>query len=147
IALEWKLPQQAAEAIPARNLSPKQAPELFIVDTPFPPDDRSVGYERGTSISKAWDQATTDAAIEIAGYVVAHLHELAGVPDRGERHLPSPLSGNDDAVGQDVNGGTNRSSPPQSAAEGRDARLRAFCKSFAERAFRRPLSDQEKKVF
>ena len=32
--------------------------------TPFPPDDRSVGYERGTSISKAWDQATTDAAIE-----------------------------------------------------------------------------------
>ena len=48
-------------------------------ETPFPPDDRSVGYERGTSISKAWDQATTDAAIEAADYVVAHLKELAGV--------------------------------------------------------------------
>jgi hypothetical protein len=147
IALEWKLPQQAAEAIPARYLSPNQGRELFIVDTPFPPDDRSVGYERGTSISKAWDQATTDAAIEIAGYVVGHLHELAGVPDRAERHLPSPLSGNDDPLGQDINGGTNRSSSPQPAAEGRDARLRAFCERFAERAFRRPLSDPEKKVF
>ena len=41
-------------------------PETFVVQTPFPPDDRSVGYERGTSISKAWDQATTDAAIEVA---------------------------------------------------------------------------------
>ena len=145
IALEWRLPQQAAEAIPARNLSPNQARELFIVDTPFPPDDRSVGYERGTSISKAWDQATTDAAIEIAGYIVAHLHELAGVPDRAERHLPSALSGNDDPLGQDINGGTNRS--PQSAAESSDARLRAFCERFAERAFRRPLTDEEKQIF
>ena len=53
--------------------------------TPFPPDDRSVGYERGTSVSKAWDQATTDAAIEVAGYVVVHLKELAGVGDDGGR--------------------------------------------------------------
>jgi hypothetical protein len=146
--LEWKLPQQAAEVIPARNFSPNQAPELFIVDTPFPPDDRSVGYERGTSISKAWDQATTDAAIEVASYVVAHLHELAGVPDRAERHLPSPLSGNDEPLGQDTHGGTNRSPPPQSGEENRvDARLRQFCEHFAERAFRRPLSDEQKKVF
>src|SRR5213079_1911406 len=105
ISLEWKLPQQAAEVIPTRNLLPMAVPELFIVTTLFPPDDRSVGYERGTSISRAWDQATTDAAIEVAGYVVAHLHELAGVPDGAERHLPSPLSGNDDPLGQDINVG------------------------------------------
>jgi hypothetical protein len=148
IALEWRLPQQAAEVISARNLSPNQAPELFIADTPFPPDDRSVGYERGTSISKAWDQATTDAAIEVAGYVVAHLPELAGVPDRAERHLPSPLSGNDEPLGQDIHGGTKRSPPPQSGEKnGVDARLREFCERFAERAFRRPLSDEEKKIF
>ncbi len=48
---------------------------------PFPPDDRSVGYERGTSISKAWDQATTDAALEAADFVAAHLKDLAGVAD------------------------------------------------------------------
>ena len=52
-----------------------------MLTTPFPPDDRSAGYERGTSVSKAWDLATTDAAIEVAGYVVAHLKELSGVSD------------------------------------------------------------------
>jgi len=114
IALEWKLPQQAAVVIPARNLSPNPASEVFVVGTPFPPDDRSVGYERGTSISKAWDQATTDAAIEVASYVVAHLPELAGVEEK---------------------------------APDREPRLREFCKHFAERAFRRPLSDEQKKVF
>ena len=79
IALEWKVPKRAFEVIPRRNLSPVSLPETFVLTTPFPPDDRSAGYERGTSVSKAWDQATTDAAIEVAGYVVAHLKELAGV--------------------------------------------------------------------
>ena len=62
--------RRAFEVIPRRNLSPSSVPETFVLQTPFPPDDRSVGYERGTSVSKAWDQATTDAAIEVAGYVV-----------------------------------------------------------------------------
>src|SRR5205807_9184751 len=81
IALLWKLPQRAAEVIPQRNLSPHRFPEVFVLSTPFPPDDRSVGYERGTSVSKSWDRATTDAAIEAAGYIVTHLAELAGVKD------------------------------------------------------------------
>ena len=67
IALVWKPPHRAAEPIPERNLSPNWFPETFVTTTPFPPDDRSTGYERGTSISKAWEQATTDAAIETAG--------------------------------------------------------------------------------
>ncbi len=81
IALLWKLPQRAEEVIPARQLSPRTFPEQFVVATPFPPDDRSVGYERGTSVSKAWDAATTDAAIETATYVAEHLRELSGVGD------------------------------------------------------------------
>ncbi len=81
IALEWRRPHRTAEVIPARLLSPNWSPELFVVTAPFPPDDRSVGYERGTTISKAWDQATTEGAIETAGYVAAHLPELAGVRD------------------------------------------------------------------
>src|SRR5262249_32224533 len=52
IALEWKLPKRAFEVIPRRNLSPVSTPENFVLTTPFPPDDRSAGYERGTSISK-----------------------------------------------------------------------------------------------
>jgi hypothetical protein len=81
IALEWKVPGRAFEVIPRRNLSPVSLPETFVLTAPFPPDDRSAGYERGTSISKAWDLATTDAAIEVASYVVAHLKELSGVAD------------------------------------------------------------------
>jgi hypothetical protein len=81
IALEWKPPRGVAEVIPRRCLMPTRFPELEVVDAPFPPDDRSVGYERGTSISKAWDAATTDAAIEVAGYVSTRLGELAGARD------------------------------------------------------------------
>ena len=83
IALEWKVPGRILEVVPRRNLLPVLLPETFVLSTPFPPDDRSVGYERGTSISKAWDVATTDAAIEVAGYVVAHLKELSGAGEEG----------------------------------------------------------------
>ena len=78
ISLEWKRPNHTFEVIPSRCLFPKVAPEVFVLETRFPPDDRSTGYERATSISKAWDEATTDAAIETAGYVTSHLKSLAG---------------------------------------------------------------------
>src|SRR5262249_60033891 len=81
IALEWKLPHRTAEVIPQRNLSPNHFPETLVVTTPFPPDDRSTGYERGTSVSNAWDRATTDAAVEVAGDVGRPLGELGGGRD------------------------------------------------------------------
>lgn len=113
ISLSWKRPQHEVEIVPARCLSPKTGPELFVSGTPFPPDDRSMGYERATSISKAWDQATTDGAIEVAGYISDRLRELAGV--QGD----------------------------QPDAE----KLRDFCRRFAERAFRRPLTDEQKDLY
>ena len=87
---------------------------MLVLQTAFPPDDRSVGYERGTSVSKAWDQATTDAALEVADYAAANLGELAGVNDGVSDRAP---------------------------------KLREFCRKFAERAFRRPLSDEQKAVY
>ena len=39
-------------------------------------------------MSKAWDQATTDAALETAGYVVAHVADLAGVSDGAKDREP-----------------------------------------------------------
>jgi cytochrome c553 len=114
ITLEWKPPQRGSEVIPARNLSPGGSPESFAVTTAFPPDDRSYGWVRGTTVSRAWDQATTDAALETADYVSAHLAELSGVRDD---------------------------------ASDRGPRLREFCRRFAERAFRRPLTDEQKRVF
>ncbi len=114
IALLWKPPGGALEVIPSFRLSPSRVSESFVLATPFPPDDRSMGYERGTSISKAWDQATTEGAIEVADYVAAHLCELSGAPESGPE---------------------------------RDAKVRAFCEQFAERAFRRPLSAEQKALY
>lgn len=78
ISLRWKPPHGQVEIIPSKYLSPARVAETFILQTPFPPDDRSLGWERGTTISKAWDQSTTNAAFDTADYVDAHLDELAG---------------------------------------------------------------------
>jgi len=89
IALKWKPPHGVEELIPRRNLTPQRLKQTMVVSTAFPPDDRSVGYERGTTISKEWDEATTDAAISVAENVSANLVDLAGVkldaPDRVEK--------------------------------------------------------------
>ena len=86
IFLEWKRPHQITEVIPSRCLTMGNPADLCVVATPFPPDDRSYGWERATTISKDWDQAATEAAIEVARYVGSHLEELSGVkrdaPDR-----------------------------------------------------------------
>lgn len=114
IALEWAPPHRTPAVIPTHNLSPDSVPESFVLTSPFPPDDRSIGYERGTSVSKEWEQATTDAAIEVADYVSNHLRQVSGVGP-----------GDSD----------------------REARLRAFCGQWAERAFRRPLTDDQKTAY
>jgi cytochrome c553 len=114
IALLWKLPHRALDVVPGRNVAPQSAPEWFGVATPFPPDDRSYGWERGTTISKEWDQAATEAALETAGYVAGRLNELAGTRD---------------------------------GAPDRAAKVKEFCLRFAERAFRRPLTDEQKKLY
>ena len=114
IFLEWKRPHLIGEVIPSRFLSPGQPKEVCVVATPFPPDDRSMGWERATTISKDWDQAATEAAIEIAGYVGSHLEELSGA---------------------------------KRDAEDRVTKLKEFCARFAELAFRRPLSDEQRQRY
>ena len=114
IALEWKLPGRAAETIPQRYLWPIHCPEIFVVETSFPPDDRSTGFERGTLINKEWDQATTDAAIETAEYIRSRLKELSGVDGSAAEQAP---------------------------------KLRDFCRQFAERAFRHPLTPEQQQVY
>jgi hypothetical protein len=114
IALRWKTPHGAWETIPKRNLSPTRVASTLVISTPFPPDDSSVGYERGTTISKAWDKATTSAAIEFAEKVVREIDGLADTrPDASDRR----------------------------------ERIQKFCQRFAERAFRRPLTDEQRQTF
>jgi Protein of unknown function (DUF1592)/Protein of unknown function (DUF1588)/PA14 domain/Protein of unknown function (DUF1595)/Cytochrome C oxidase, cbb3-type, subunit III len=138
VVLLWKEPQKAPEVIPARNLSPNRFPEVFAVETPFPPDDRSLGWERGTAVSKAWDQATTDAAITTASYVAAHLDEFLGVKSpRRERGLGS---GNPADINLDGAGAATFD--PE-----RPRKLREFCRRFVERAFRQPLTDEQQRIY
>jgi hypothetical protein len=77
VALLWKPPHGIEQLIPARNLSPVRVSPTFVLHTPFPPDDSSVGYERGVMISKAWDEAATHAAIEVANHVVKSIDRLS----------------------------------------------------------------------
>jgi hypothetical protein len=81
ISLEWQRPNQAVEVISPEFLLSKEDPQVYTPSTPFPPDDRSIGYERGSSVTRAWDDAATASALETASYVVAHLRELSGTPD------------------------------------------------------------------
>ncbi len=114
IKLEWHPPHGARQVIPARSLSPASTRNTFVLRQPFPPDDSSAGYERGSAVSKKWDEAATLAAIEMANLVADRLDPLADT---------SP----DDAQ--------------------RDAKVRAFCNRFVERAFRRPLTPEQQQFF
>ncbi len=113
VSLNWKPPHGVVETIPARVLSPVAFPEQFALSTPFPPDDRSLGWERGTAVSKEWDAATTDAALDTATYVSAKINDLAKTNDTAGDRL---------------------------------AKIKDFAKVFAERAYRRPLTDFQKKL-
>lgn len=112
IELLWKPPYGVWETLPARMTRVDRAAQSSIVSTPFPADDRGVGYERGTDVSKAWFDAVTQAAIETADDIVDHLDQLAGTkpdaPDRAKK------------IGE-------------------------FGVEFTSRAFRRPLSEEDRK--
>jgi hypothetical protein len=114
IELLWKPPFGSLEPVPEWCLAPNDSPDVFVLATPFPPDDRSIGYERGAGVSQEWFAAATTAAATIADYVVDHVEHLAQVKrdaaDRGEK-------------------------------------LRRFAATFAERAFRHPLSEEQRVGF
>ena len=114
IRLKWKPPLRPTEVIPQHCLSTKWSPRTFVLNTPFPPDDRSRGYERGSAVSKEWYDATTQAALEVAAAVVTDLDRL---------------------------------SKSKADAGDRSAKVQEFCGKFTERAFRRPLNDEERQFY
>ena len=114
VRLEWKPPHKSREPIPSRHLTPNNFAEVYVSATPFPPDDRSYGWERGTTVSKAWDAATTDAALDAAGYVASRINQLANTQDN---------------------------------AKDGDEKVRAFCAKFVQRAFRQPLTPDQKSLY
>lgn len=77
VRLKWKPPYRPVEVIPQRCLSPNWSPKSFVLNAPFPPDDRSRGYERGSAVSKEWYDAVTAASLEVANAVVVDLDRLS----------------------------------------------------------------------
>ena len=89
IKLEWRPPGGAWTVIPAENLSPKPSASVAVVSIPLPPDDASMGYERGVSVSREWTEAVAKGALQAAAQLAPRLHEYAGTtpvaPDRAEK--------------------------------------------------------------
>ena len=81
IELRWKPPHGIWETIPSRVLSPIENRRAFIPKTTFPPDDRSLGYETGNTISRAWMDAVTHAGLEAANHAEDFLNEFAKIQD------------------------------------------------------------------
>lgn len=118
VELRWKPPHGVNEIIPTTTLRPTAAPPVMVLQTPFPPDDRSLGYVRGSAVSKAWGRAVTSAALETADHVARHLRDLADLPRR-------------------------RSEAPENETE----KIQAFCETLVRRAFRRPLTEEDREHF
>jgi len=89
IKLEWRPPGGAWTVIPAENLSPKFSSSVYVVTVPLPPDDASMGYERGVSVSREWTEAVAKGGLQAAALLAPRLHEYAGTtataPDRAEK--------------------------------------------------------------
>nr|WP_246418142.1 DUF1592 domain-containing protein [Haloferula luteola] len=87
LRLEWTPPHGVSEVLEAPFLSPASATRVAVCSTPFPADDASEGYERGTGVTQAWHDATTAAAVEVANQVVDRLRVLSGVEENDPQRV------------------------------------------------------------
>lgn len=92
INLSWKPPMGAESTIPARNLSPSSARSVLVVQSSFPPDDQSVGYVRGNSVSKNWSQSVTRAAVEVAELLALNMSRYARIRDTDSKRTEKVIS-------------------------------------------------------
>jgi hypothetical protein len=127
IRLEWKPPHGTWSVLDQRFLTTARAPRTFVVDVPFPADDRSLGYERGSAISREWQDAATAAAVATAAEVINRLPLLSGI---------------DDGQAEDNEDEENDDEQADAAAK-REQGLQDFIVRFASVAYRRPLSSDE----
>lgn len=87
VRLMWKRPKGAFEPIPGAYLSKNGMAATYVVEAAFPADDRSIGYERGNAVNKAWDDAVTSAALDAGEYVAKHIDELAKTNEKAADRL------------------------------------------------------------
>ena len=114
MSLMWVPPGGTRQIIPKRNFYPNTIGTSILVQTPFPPDDSASGYERGIAISAEWDEAATNAAIEVAQQVLPLMDQMARTKGNDAARIP---------------------------------KLKTFCLSFVEYAFRRPLTSDQQAIY
>ena len=85
IRLEWKPPHGAWEIPGGFDFTPRPSDRTMVVTTAFPADDRSLGYERGTSVSREWFNAVTNAAVDVADEIDERLEEFERCGGEGAR--------------------------------------------------------------
>ena len=90
LRLEWKPPHGIWEPIPNEYLMPEVVDTVTVVGAPFPPDDRSRGYERGAGVSKEWQEATTYAAVDLVNHLITYLNIVSGLNEK-QRKDPAAL--------------------------------------------------------
>jgi hypothetical protein len=89
VKLEWRPPGGAWTVIPAENLSPQYASPVEVLSVALPPDDASMGYERGITVSREWTEAVAKGALQAAALLGPRLYEYAGTsptaPDKAAK--------------------------------------------------------------
>jgi hypothetical protein len=89
LRLEWRPPGGVWSPIPPELLSPGVASRTDVLALELPPDDASLGYERGTGVSRTWVDAIARGAFLAAARLEPRLPEYAGhkvgADDRAER--------------------------------------------------------------
>ena len=112
IRFEW-LPPNGVWSVPGWNqFSTKKGDQLILAKTSFPADDRSLGYERGSDISKEWLSAVTRASLDVAEQVDSILGHISGIKSKDDSE--------------------------------KSEKLRSLAMKILERAYRRPLTQEEK---
>lgn len=81
VKLEWRPPHGNWTALGAEHLSSDRSTGVAVIETPFPADDGSQGYVRGTSVSRDWQEAVAKAAVAAANHVAGRLGSLAGAKE------------------------------------------------------------------
>ena len=116
VKLEWKPPHGIWQVLNGEVLKTTRPPRTFVVETIFPADDRSLGYERGSSVSWSWFEAVTQAAVQTSSEIVERLPLLAGykagdanrtskikefLPNLAQLAYRRPLTGDEDLLFRD----------------------------------------------
>ena len=111
LRLEWRPPGGDWTVVPRAHLSPAPSAHVHVVSVTLPPDDGSIGYERGSSVSRECTEAVAKGALQVSAMIGPGVFGLAGTkadaPDRAEK-------------------------------------LKAFSLRFAQLAYRRPLTEEQK---